>query len=460
MRFHTQAKRLKDAKALLESIPFRFGPNKKQELLRLFYEISKIKNTSPSKLLKKAIKDNEFQDAKQAFIYLKEYFLKERFPKAYKDKGNFKFYLPKINIDERFVVSGNKPRRFYPKRIFIEEEAKDYSLTKSILLFFPLARKISIKRIKDYTEVHRRGSLIDDYNKRSENLFLIKERYDFLKPCPCSRGVVGCGYYILNLGFGCISECSYCFLQSYTNVSGIVIPVNIGDFLSALEKFLKNNKRNIRIGTGEFTDSLALDDLTGFSRVLIEFFSKVDNATLELKTKSSKIENILDLEHNRNTVISWSLNPQSLIDSDEWRSSIFKERLKAAQRCCEMGYLVGFHFDPIIYSAEWEVLYKEVVERLFEEIAPGNIAWISLGTFRFSPSLKTVIEQRFPESKILDQELVLDFDRKLRYTPKQKVDIYKKMYSWIKRYSNNKALVYLCMEPKEIWQEVLGRGRF
>ena len=196
-----------------------------------------------------------------------------------------------------------------------------------------------------------------------------------------------------------------------------------------------------------------------YSKILIDFFSRFENVTLELKTKSINVENILKLNHKKRTVIAWSLNPQSVIDSDEWQTSSLEERLSAARRCCQAGYSVGFHFDPVIYSANWEREYREVVDALFKKINSANIAWISLGTFRFSPRLKTIIEQRFPQSKILDEELMLGFDRKLRYRSKQRIRIYKKMVSWIRSHCRF-TLVYLCMEPKEIWREVLGRSRF
>ena len=180
---------------------------------------------------------------------------------------------------------------------------------------------------------------------------------------------------------------------------------------------------------------------------------------MELKTKSNNIKNILKLKHNRKTVISWSLNPQQLIDSDEWYTNNLRQRLEAARQCRDAGYLIGFHFDPIIYSDNWESLYRELIDILFKKINHNNIAWISLGTFRFSPKLKTIIEQRFPESKILNQELLLDFDKKLRYSKKQRIQIYEKMLSWIRDYSSS-VLVYLCMEAKETWREVLGRCKY
>jgi len=458
MSIHPETKRLKQAQSAINKLKFEFGPNKQQELTRLIYEISKRDSIACDVLLNEATKESNLQSAKHAFISLKNYLLKLRFPKTYSSDGIAKFYLPKVSLNNRDIVKRKKPEEFYPSRIFIEKDAKDYMLTNDILYRFPKARRISIESIKNVGNYNKSISAISGYNKRTKSLFLVKEKFDFIKPCPCSKRVLGCGYYVLNLGFGCRYECSYCFLQTYANTSGIVLPMNIDDYLKKLDGFLDDKRIPIRIGTGEFSDSLALDSLTGYAKRLIEYFSN-RNATLELKTKSNSVYHLLSLDHKGKTVISWSVNPQEHIDSDEWLTTSLEDRLEAAKACINAGYQVGFHFDPIIYSRNWQELYQRLVYDVFNKIDASRIAWISLGTFRFSTGLKKVIEQRFPQSKILDQELLVGFDDKLRYHYKARLDIYTKMHTWIRSYSKS-ALVYLCMEPREAWKEVLGKEKF
>jgi len=123
--------------------------------------------------------------------------------------------------------------------------------------------------------------------------------------------------------------------------------------------------------------------------------------------------------------------------------------LNAALRCIEAGFTVGFHFDPIIHHAGWERQYKSVVDQLFNTIDAKVIRWISLGTLRFAPALKKVIEVRFPQTRILDAELAPDFDGKMRYSKTLRIEIYKKMLKWIRKRSK-RVPVYLCMENKEV----------
>ena len=46
----------------------------------------------------------------------------------------------------------------------------------------------------------------------------------------------------------------------------------------------------------------------------IPFFNQKENAVLELKTKSDRVENLLNQNSSRNVIVSWSLNPQTIID--------------------------------------------------------------------------------------------------------------------------------------------------
>ena len=54
---------------------------------------------------------------------------------------------------------------------------------------------------------------------------------------------------------------------------------------------------------------------------------------LELKTKTTFIDTLLDLPHRRRTILSWSLNTERVIGSEERGTASLDVRLKAAARC-------------------------------------------------------------------------------------------------------------------------------
>jgi len=194
--------------------------------------------------------------------------------------------------------------------------------------------------------------------------------------------------------------------------------------------------------------------------VLVPFF-KDKPALLELKTKSDCVENLLNLDHGGRTVIAWSINP-SRFEREEKLAAPVAERLQAAAACEGSGYPTAFHFDPIIDGAGWEEIYEELVGELFSRVSK-SVRWISLGTLRFHRDLRQVAEFRHPESEIFLGEQRLDpVDSKMRYQTGRRVQIYRKMLGWIRRYRQD-VPVYLCMESPDVWQAVFDgrayRGR-
>jgi len=438
-----ESSRLKSAEAVVrENFP-QFGVNKKQEITRLLYEISKREGIGPEDILGE-------EESLQDYPRLKKTLLERRYPLACQDQPSLKTYLPKLKFQDHPLDSAlAQKKKFYPKKVFIEKTVASSGLAARFKGFFPKADFEEIGSFKEY-RAQNKDSGTADYNKRQETVFIVRENYDFFKKCPCTKCASVCDYHIFNLGFGCIYECVYCYLQEYTNTPGIILPANIGDFFNAFNAY---KKEGMRIGSGEFTDSLALDSWTGYSLELIDFFKQHPQVNFEFKTKSVEVDNLLKTKHSGNIVVSWSLNPQTVIDDNEFFSSSFEERLAAAKRCVDAGYKVGFHFDPIIYFSGWQDEYGRLIESLFAEINPRDIAWISLGTLRFRPELKTVIENRFPENKILDEELLLGYDNKLRYSDKMRYGVYSYMISAIRGHSKDIEL-YLCMENKKMRGEL------
>ena len=332
-------------------------------------------------------------------------------------------------------------KRFLPEKIVIENGCENDIIVKNILKNLP---SILIK----YSETINNEYLF-------QNVLILK-RYkgDFFKKCPCSPEVICCGYYVLMNAENCYLNCTYCFLHKYVNGNAILIYTNIDEMFDEIDKVLNKNQTNFfRVGTGEFSDSLALDDITEFSKIIVPFFSKYDNALLELKTKSININNLLDLEHKNRTVVSWSINPDKIIFEEESSSPLLDERLESARICASKGYRIGLHFDPIIYYQGWENDYKAVVKKVFDFLSPDNIIWISLGSFRYVPELKSVIRDKFPKSKIIYGEHILSTDGKMKYIKPIRLVIYRKMLSWIREYSKD-VFVYLCMETKDVWGKV------
>ncbi len=332
-------------------------------------------------------------------------------------------------------------KKFLPEKIIIQKECKNDLITRNVL------KNLSGVPAEYFTHIN------EEY--LNKNVLLIKKyKGNFLKACPCSPEIICCGYYVLQNAENCHLNCTYCFLHEYSNTDAVIVYSNVTEMFDELSMILDKNKNKFyRIGTGEFSDSLAIDDITEISKMIIPFFAEYKNALLELKTKSTNIKNLLELNHKNRTVVSWSVNPDRVIFEEERLSPNLEERLKAAQTCVENGYRIGFHFDPVIYYQRWEEDYRDTLEKIFGSISGKNIIWISIGTFRYVPELKDAIRKKFPHSKIIYGEHISCIDGKMRYIKPLRVDIYNKMLSWIRKHSED-VFVYLCMETKEVWKKV------
>ncbi len=430
-----------------QTFKFRLNRNQYKDLARLIFEIRRRDGTPENNILAFVKQNRQIAKAggRNKFYAIKQSLIEMRFPLTSKNE--------KIDTKNVFLADLKKPlkkipqpaRDFRPEKIFIEKSARNSYLAKKFKRQFP---ETEVEELKFYWEYLRKNKFAF-VDLKKPLVFIVKEQWDFIKACPCTKYHLGCNYWILNLGFGCPYDCSYCFLQQYSNFPGIVLPANLDDFFDKFNNFYKKIKSPIRIGTGEFCDSLALDHITGYAKQLIDFF-KQKSVYFELKTKSNNIENLLKTKPSANIVISWSLNPQAIIDAEELGSAALEERLTAARKVQDAGFSLSFHFDPIIYSENWQQLYKEVIDKLYAELKP-SFKWISLGTLRGTRKLKNVAEQRFPKSNIFYGELFLGKDKKLRYPNFLRSQVYKNMVKWIRDY-DKKTPIYLCMEDKNLWQ--------
>jgi len=342
--------------------------------------------------------------------------------------------------------------RYQPGRVIIEDAVRESPITRNLLTRIP--QSTPIEYIHDPSPLLRG----EGYPPDKETVLVIKNRGRFIKPCPGSKGYLCCGYYILHLALNCPLSCSYCILQSYLNTPFLTIYANIDDLTAELKEFMeKRGKQLYRIGTGEFTDSLVLDHLIDYVDMVAPLFSASSHTFLELKSKTAAIDGLTKLKHRERIVVSWSLNTPKIIEKEEFRTASLEERIEAARSCERMGYRVGFHFDPLISYPGWENEYCGVIGKLFDRIEKKSIAWISLGALRFMPSLKKVIQSRFPKTRLLHEEFISGLDGKMRYFKPIRIEMYTRIVKEIRKY-DSECFVYLCMESREVWQKSLGRA--
>ncbi len=343
---------------------------------------------------------------------------------------------------------------FQIEKIYLDDKAEKDWVSRAIIKSLP---HIPVERVTDKKRLIKAiFSKQDPMGEGKKNLFITHFYGRRVKPCPGTSRHICCGYHVINAVTNCPMDCSYCVLQAYLNNPFLMLYSNCDELFQEIEAFLSKDHPFIpRLGTGELSDSLALDSIFPLSQPLVSYFAEKQKGILELKTKSAEVEQLLSLDHRGRTVVSWSINPERIIREEERRTASLQERLDAAKKCEERGYPLGFHFDPLIDHGSLEKGYEETVQALFKRVNTKRIAWISLGGFRYPQQLKGVARERFPDTRVFLGELFPGKDGKFRYLKEIRIEMFRRMVTWL-REGDPDLFIYLCMESQEVWEKVFG----
>jgi len=270
-----------------------------------------------------------------------------------------------------------------------------------------------------------------------------EQKGKILKPCPGQKGYLCCGLYVVETALGCPYPCDYCALQSYIEKENII-------FYKGIEKLKKEIKKfkDIRITTGQFSDSLATENFYPYLEKIYEIIEG-EKITLELKTKSTNIKPILKLKSKRQIICGFSLNSMEVWKEFERKTPSPLRRIEAAKKLQEEDFYLSFHFDPLIYGYH----YDEIIQNLTEKIKEEKVLWISLGVFRYPE--RAFLEILKNNEKLLKGEYFQSKDGKYRLYRPLREKIYINFLKKLREKWKN-VFVYFCMENQLVWKNVLG----
>ena len=337
--------------------------------------------------------------------------------------------------------------------VFIERGCADLALTNRIIRAIPTT--VPVHHVADAREV---ATPRDQFGAGKRTMIVARRKTPFLMACPAgSPKFACCGYLVLTLASNCPMDCSYCFLQEYlADNPAFQVYANFADSFDELDRLaLSAPGRSFRVGTGELADSLAFDSITGVSRELVEYFAARENLTLELKTKSDEIENLIGLDPRGRVLVSWTLSTDAVYRSSEHRTASPTARIAAARAVLEAGYRVAFHFDPLIAYPGAEHDYVSLIDELLETIPPKKISFVSMGGLRMTPTLRGIARRRFPADPILCGEDVLASDGRFRTFTPLRLKLYRTLAERFRK-AGADVPAYLCMEPASIHERVFG----
>lgn len=348
---------------------------------------------------------------------------------------------------------------FKPSRIIVYNPVKDNDITQKVLEKYSGVDVKYVDTQKPSEIIPTKGREQSEVVNKSKSILMLGTNNSFVKDFgerdePYCAGLTK----LTPVSNGCYFSCEYCYMQqTYRKVFPFIkFAVNYDDMLNELQRKIKKGPKVYDMG--ELQDSLAFDDLYPLTKILVPFFAKTDSKLL-LLTKSDCIDNLISLkdEHNGQTIMSWSINSDFMVDNVEHDSASLNARIDSANILGKLGYEIRMRFDPLIMTENWKEEYEAMVEKVFSKSSPTRI---TMGSFRLETGLFKAIGERFPNSILLDIDKldskngkpVKSGDGKYRYRDEIRIELYEFLVNEIKKRSD--ADIALCKESFDIWKAV------
>lgn len=210
--------------------------------------------------------------------------------------------------------------------------------------------------------------------------------------------------YAIPLATGCMGHCHYCYLQTTLGAKPYIrIYVNTDEILDQAKKYIEERAPEItRFEAACTSDPVGIEHISGSLKEYIEFMGKEPLGRLRFVTKFHHVDPLLDAKHNGHTRFRFSVNADYVIKNFEPATSSFADRIEAAGKVAKAGYPLGFIVAPIIWYDGWEQGYGELFDKLAETLpseATRDLTF-ELIQHRFTKTAKTIIERRYPKSKL------------------------------------------------------------
>jgi len=253
----------------------------------------------------------------------------------------------------------------------------------------------------------------------------------------------------------CPYGCSYCYLAGTQGVRfspTVKIFLNLPEILAEVDRAARRLAEPTAFYLGKLQDGLALDPLTGYSRQIIPFFADHPTARLTMLTKSTNVDNLLDLDHQGHAILSWTVNPTAVIKAFETNTPTLEKRIEAMQTAAKAGYPIRAVVMPAIPISDWEPIYQEFIADLLSRVP---LQRITLGSICSYPQAMRLTERRLgrdnPISVQLDQGRMTD--GRARFPRGRREEVYRHLLYTIRRHDAD-VEIGLCLEEPSMFDSL------
>ena len=268
------------------------------------------------------------------------------------------------------------------------------------------------------------------------------------------RGCICQSAWQLHTIDGCVFRCAYCGLGGLVRCF-----VNIEEYTEHLDEVCERKPFQRLYKWDNITDVTAFEPEYDASRLLVGYFAQKPDKYLEIYVgKSDNIDSLLPLDHKGKTILQWSVGARTQTARFEPETASWDQRVEAARRCQQAGYIIRFRFSPIIPVRNWKEENAELIARIFERTKPDVISlcpfgWMDLETARsvldfdlLDPEFVAAMESAAPFLKARGFE----FGGGTPIPHDARAHMLKFLIDEIRKHSRT-IPVSLCLETLEMW---------
>ena len=253
----------------------------------------------------------------------------------------------------------------------------------------------------------------------------------------------------------CPYGCTYCYLAGTQGIRfspTVKIFLNLPEILAEVDRVARRLGEPTAFYLGKLQDGLALDPLTGYSRQIIPFFAAHPTARLTVLSKSTEVENLLDLEHQGHAILSWTVNPPAVIEAFETNTPPLGKRITAMQSAARAGYPVRAVVMPIIPISGWKQIYREFLADL---LSRAPLQRITLGSICSYPQAMRLMERKLGRENPISVQLAQSrmSDGRARFPQGLREDVYRHLLRTIRRRDGN-VEIGLCLEEPAMFDSL------
>ncbi len=291
-------------------------------------------------------------------------------------------------------------------RIYIEAEVREHPRARELL---NRLSELPVTEIEHYGEVFNPRAQNFRLQKKRPALIIAQKHRSRVLAAPEGYGLGGDFNYYFSHMLNCIYDCRYCFLQGMYQSAHQVLFVNYEDFIDEIEATAARHAgEDVWFYSGYDCDSLANDPMTRFAEFFVPRLGQIENAWLELRTKSTQVRSMLRLEPLPRVVTAFSFSDEISPARLEHGVPSIDKRLAAMRRLMDAGWPVGLRFDPVVYHRDYEDAFERLLQQVFSHIDAAALHSVSLGSFRLTRDHYRSVTRLYPEEPLFAQELALD----------------------------------------------------